>query len=42
MTVAISPFYTIFGIINIILVVGAIPAIIYALYLLRKISKKIK
>ena len=40
MSVAVSPFYLIFGILKIILVVGAIPAIIYGLYLLRKIAKK--
>ncbi|MDF9758696.1 uncharacterized membrane protein YqaE (UPF0057 family) [Peribacillus simplex] len=36
----VSPSYFIFGLINMILMIGAIPAIIYALYLLRKISKK--
>ena len=36
----VSSSYFIFGLINMILMVGAIPAIIYALYLLRKISKK--
>lgn len=40
MEVDVSPSYLIFGVINLILMVGAIPAIIYALYLLRKISKK--
>lgn len=40
MYVSVSSSYLIFGVIKMILMVGAIPAIIYALYLLRKISKK--
>lgn len=40
MDVSVSPMFAIFGILRIILEVMAIPAIIYGLYLLRKISKK--
>jgi uncharacterized membrane protein YqaE (UPF0057 family) len=38
--IAVSPLYAIAGIIDMILYIGAIPAIIYALYLLRKIANK--
>ena len=40
MDVNISPLYAIFGIVDMVLRLIAIPAIIYGLYLLRKISKK--
>ncbi|MEK4970656.1 MULTISPECIES: hypothetical protein [Cytobacillus] len=40
MEVDTSPLYLIGAIIELILKVGAIPAIIYALYLLRKIANK--
>ncbi|WP_255485843.1 MULTISPECIES: hypothetical protein [unclassified Sporosarcina] len=40
MDIAVSPLYAIGGILNLILYIGAIPAIVYALYLLRKIANK--
>ncbi|MFF3025385.1 hypothetical protein ACFVRR_22540 [Gottfriedia sp. NPDC057948] len=40
MSVSVSPWYLIFGVIKIIMMIGAIPAIVYALYLLRKIANK--
>lgn len=40
MDVSVSPLYAIFGILQLVLNIMAIPAIIYGLYLLRKISKK--
>ncbi|MFF2879192.1 hypothetical protein ACFVR2_23155 [Gottfriedia sp. NPDC057991] len=40
MSVSVSPWYLISGVIAIILMIGAIPAIVYALYLLRKIANK--
>lgn len=38
--VSVSPLYAIFGILDIVLRLIAIPAIIYGIYLLRKISKR--
>lgn len=40
MDVNVSPWYAIFGILELAITVLAIPAIIYGLYLLNKISKK--
>ncbi|MFJ7747951.1 hypothetical protein [Peribacillus sp. NPDC097295] len=40
MDVNISPLYAVFGIVDLVLRLIAIPAIIYGLYLLRKISRK--
>lgn len=40
MDIAVSPLYPIGGIIQLILYIGAVPAIIYALYLVRKVANK--